>query len=271
MTRLAPPKGGKKGGKQFPRVSLKEAVGYAKKLVSRTFTAAQPRAIIFKGVFNSAGTRGEERASAMRQYGFLDGTNEALTASQAARDLVVAIGDSQKSLLQQACLKPKVFNLLYSTFQGDKASAAQLRQQAVQNGVHPDTSDRCVELFIESALFAGLAAADGDQYQILSAITRTVDPDDGAPNADAPDADIAELDTSVQQPDLPERGAAATVPPVSGTTPLSAATPQPSPQQPPNGVPPARSVIQINVNLDSSFETEKLEKQLELLRRYGAL
>jgi hypothetical protein len=39
----------------------------------------------------------------------------------------------------------------------------------------------------------------------------------------------------------------------------------------PQGQLSARSVIQINVTLDSSLDTEKLEKQLSLLRRFGAL
>lgn len=33
----------------------------------------------------------------------------------------------------------------------------------------------------------------------------------------------------------------------------------------------ARSVIHVNVTLDSSLDTDKLERQLALLRKYGAL
>ena len=34
---------------------------------------------------------------------------------------------------------------------------------------------------------------------------------------------------------------------------------------------PAQSVIRVNVTLDSSLDTEKLERQLALLRKYGAI
>ena len=37
------------------------------------------------------------------------------------------------------------------------------------------------------------------------------------------------------------------------------------------GAASARSVIHVNVTIDSSLDTEKLEKQLSLLRRFGAI
>jgi len=36
------PKGGRKGGTQFPRLDLKQAIEFNKKLVSKTHTAPQP-------------------------------------------------------------------------------------------------------------------------------------------------------------------------------------------------------------------------------------
>jgi hypothetical protein len=42
------PKGGRKGGRQFPQISLKDAFEYAKRLVSKTHTAPQPEAIILR-------------------------------------------------------------------------------------------------------------------------------------------------------------------------------------------------------------------------------
>jgi hypothetical protein len=33
----------------------------------------------------------------------------------------------------------------------------------------------------------------------------------------------------------------------------------------------ARAIFHVNVNLDSSLDTEKLQKQLELLKHYGAI
>lgn len=44
------PKGGRKGGAVFPRLALKEAVEYAKKLVSKSHTAPISQAVLYSGV-----------------------------------------------------------------------------------------------------------------------------------------------------------------------------------------------------------------------------
>jgi hypothetical protein len=82
------PRGGRKGGTQFPQVSLAKAADYAKKLVSKTHTGPQPAAIILKGVFDAKGGKGQVRAGALKQYGLLAGSSDAYTASQLAKDLL---------------------------------------------------------------------------------------------------------------------------------------------------------------------------------------
>ena len=67
------PKGGRKGGTVFPRVALKDAINYARKLVSKTHTAAQPKDVILSGVIGAKGGTGDVRISALKQYGFLKG------------------------------------------------------------------------------------------------------------------------------------------------------------------------------------------------------
>jgi hypothetical protein len=73
----AMPKGGRKGGAVFPRVALKDAVVYAKKLVSKTHVSLQPIDIIHSGVVGAKGGRGAARMSALKQYGFLKGDTKA--------------------------------------------------------------------------------------------------------------------------------------------------------------------------------------------------
>lgn len=70
----APPKGGRKGGTRFPQLGLVKALEYCGKLVSKTHTGPQPESIILPGVFNTSGTVGQVRASALKQYGLLEGT-----------------------------------------------------------------------------------------------------------------------------------------------------------------------------------------------------
>lgn len=113
------PKGGRKGGRQFPQIGLKDAAEYAKRLVSKTHTGAQPEAIILKGVFDASGPMGGVRASAMKQFGFMEGAADAYKASDLAKKLVSAPSEEQAVLLQRALLKPAVFSTLYETFKGD--------------------------------------------------------------------------------------------------------------------------------------------------------
>jgi len=47
-------------------------------------------------------------------------------------------------------------------------SRAKIRQQALQLKVHPDSGSKCVDLFIESAIYAGLASEKDDEIQISS-------------------------------------------------------------------------------------------------------
>lgn len=122
------PKGGRKGGRQFPQISLKDAAEYAKKLVSKTHTGAQAEAIVLKGVFDSSGPAGKVRASAMKQFGLMDGNADAYKASELAKRLVSAPPEDQPQLLRQALVKPAVFNTLYETFKGDRVSSAKIRQ-----------------------------------------------------------------------------------------------------------------------------------------------
>lgn len=252
--------GRKLGGKTFPRIDLSDSVGYAKKLVSKTFVGAQPSNIILKGVFNNAGSAGKERASALRQFKLLDGPDTEMSASQLAKDITAATPESRQALLRTACLSPKVFKDLYDTFKGDAVSSAKVRQQAIKLGVHPENADRCTTLFLESLKSAGLARDNGDQVDVLNeGAVATV----AAADADEQRADT-EIDTNQAETQQQQSGN------VNGEAPLAAPVPPPAVESLVGGA-SARSVIHINVNLDSSLDTDKLQKQLELLRKFGAL
>ena len=165
-TRL--PKGGRKGGKIFPRLPLKQALEYSKKLVSKTAVASQPEATILAGVFNNAGPDGKVRLSALKQFGLLEGTSAAYKATQLAREIEAAADEAEKNeLLHRAMLTPKVYRELINTYQGDQASKGKIRSRVQQLGVHPDLSDTCADLFMESVVTATMATANGDGVRLI--------------------------------------------------------------------------------------------------------
>ena len=126
---------------------------------------------------------------------------------------------------------------------------AKIRQQALNLNVHPDAVDSCVDFFVGSLETAKLATVDDDKVTIVAV---PVGQAESVPNG-------ADLGQSSQPP-----GGAAepTDDGMSGTEGL--------PDSPNGGARP-RAAIQINVTLDSSLDTDKLEKQLKLLRQYGAI
>jgi hypothetical protein len=249
------PKGGRKGGRVFPQLSLKDAVEYAKRLVSKTHTGSQPASIILTGVFDSGTNAGKIRASALKQYGLMDGTADAYRASDLAKNIVAAPPQESSALYQIAALKPDVFKSLYDTFKGDTVPNAKIRQQASNLEVHPDNLEKCVKMFIDSAHFAGLGHKSGDdivldgQLATAAAAIEVVESDDQS--NEKFDTEDPKTDNRSKDTQLPTKKVA---PPPASDTPAS-----------------GRSVIHVNIDLDSSLDTEKLERQLALLRRYGAI
>lgn len=243
----AMPKGGRKGGTQFPQINLADAGKYGKKLVSKTHNGPQDESVILPGVFDSATSPGKIRASAMKQYGLLKGEASAYEATQLAKDLDAAPPEERQTHLRKAFFNAKVFKTLYDTFVGDAVSSAKVRQQAAQLDVHPDNLDMVVKLFVESAISAGLATQDGDNVALIRATATPVKAAEQPPADNPPSDAVRGKDEIEQDADIDPDGD-------NGT-----------------GAKPARAIINVNVTLDSSLDTEKLEKQLKLLRRYGAI
>src|SRR4051812_18032682 len=99
------PKGGRKGGIVFPRIALKDALGYARKLVSKTHTSAQPQDVIFSGVVGTKGGPGNVRISALKQYGFLKGDAKSnFSADELAKQIIAAPQEELTLLYRRAVL-----------------------------------------------------------------------------------------------------------------------------------------------------------------------
>lgn len=259
------PKGGRKGGSVFPRLTLTDAIVYARKLVSKTHTAPQPDEIIRTGVCGSKGGTGAVRMSALKQYGFLKGDAKTnYSADELAKKIVAAPPEELVLLYRQAMLKPTVFRKLFDTFHGDSVTKAKLKQRIADLKVHPDETATCVDLYVSGMVTAELVTVEGDQVKHLAQSDIAVVPATiEAVNVDQ-DATDSELSGETENGgdeggDIVPDGTEAEKE-VANAKVLNGAV-QPRPQ----------AVFNVNVTLDSSLDIEKLQKQLELLKRFGAI
>lgn len=252
-----PFKGGSKGGTRFPRLGLADALTYSKKLVSKTFNGSQPAQTILVGVFNNKGPEGEVRASALKQYGLMQGEASGYEASSLARQIEAAVPEEKTALIQQAFLIPKIFKQIYETLQSETATRARVRQVVVTGEVHPDSADKCVQIFIDGAVHAGLGSMDGESI-VLGSL---------APTTSVPSAEVEGSETGDQQAD--ETLDASTEAQETQTETESSTDAGIDDTDHPSR--PTKPGVNLNLNVDSSSDPEKLEKQLKLLKRFGLL
>lgn len=263
------PKGGRKGGSSFPRVALNDAIGYARKLVSKTHTAPQPKDVILSGVIGAKGGIGSVRLSALKQYGFLKGDHKSnFSADDLAKKIAAAPTEELVPLYRQAMLKPTIFKKLFDTFHGDTVSKAKLKQRAADLKVHPDETATCVDLYLSGMTAAGLVTVEGDQVTHLAssdvaasaAASTAAEAEPETTGKESGGEALAEVeDSGGEKTDEIAKGAndnekVAKVQVLNGT-----------------GQSGPRAVFNVNVTLDSSLDIEKLQKQLELLKRFGAI
>lgn len=263
------PKGGRKGGSSFPRVALNDAIRYAGKLVSKTHTAPQPQDVILSGVIGVKGGQGSVRLSALKQYGFLKGDKKTnFSADELAKKISAAPPEELVPLYRQAMLKPTVFKKLFDTFQADTVSKAKLKQRAADLKVHPDETASCVDLYISGMTLAGLVTVDGEQVKHLP--SRDIASASGASAADEVDPETTEEDSRGEENAEVENsgGEAAGVAKNGANDNEQVAKAQALKGAGQSG---PRAVFNVNVTLDSSLDIEKLQKQLELLKRFGAI
>jgi hypothetical protein len=245
-----PTKGGRKGGTLFPKLNLKLALDYNKKLVSKTHTGPQSEKTILPGVFGSATNPGKVRASALKQYGLLEGTVDAYKATQLAKDIDAAPDEDRPPLLQRAFLNSKLFNELFQTFHGDTVSKSKIEQRAKGLQVHPESAGECAQLFIESAVTASLGTMDGDSILLVKS-------GEVAPSPETDTGDEIEQPNAERNGDISEEKEEVIVGANEGDT--------------GSGTPQGRDKpgIVLNLTVDPSSDPDKLEKQLRLLRQFG--
>jgi hypothetical protein len=237
-----PPKGtAPKGGTRYPRYGLKESVEWARKLVARTHNGPQHADVIYASVVDSKGPRGEIKASTLKQFNLMEGPKEAYVATALAKSISAAPIEEAGPLLMEAALAPSLFKALFDTFHGDAFPLSKIRQRAAELNVHPENLDSAVSLYAATLNFAGLATVEGDKvvHKAIKNSTISTDEHNDDVSSDDPSGDNGEGKT-----DPREDGGE-------------------------NGTP--RAIFHVNVSLDASLDSDKLEKQLALLKRYGAI
>lgn len=254
------PKGGRKGGAQFPRSPLADALKWAAKLVAKTHANAMARDAVFAGVVGAKGGNGNVRISTLKQYGYLEGKPEAYTASALAKKTIAAPADEVIPLYRQAALKPAVFKALFHTFQADTVTRAKLRQRAADLNVHPEETDGCVENYLSTMKTAKLVEIDGEGVIHTSLKDHPSSP--GSPEggeAEGEDSNGEKTgDSSVDE----------AAPSTDGDDGAASEDVEATKR---SRAPGARAVFNVNVTLDSSLDIEKLHRQLELLKKFGAI
>jgi hypothetical protein len=249
------PKGGRKGGTTFPRINLEKALAYGDKLVSKTHTGPLAEATILAGVFGSSGPDGQVRASALRQYGLLEGDKKAYKATELAQSINAAPPEEKIPLVQKAFLNSKLFQEIYATFQDDTVSRARIKQRAQALKVHPDSADECVGVFVESAATSVLGTIEGDSIKLAKlgglptaqVTQQETNEETGQIERDPEDEDTEE--------ETQERGSQDDV------------DEDPEPQRAGRN----KGGVTVNLAVDSSSDPDKLEKQLKLLKKFGLL
>lgn len=242
-------KGGRKGGATFPRINLKQAIEYAKKLVSKTHTGPQSQKIIYPGVFGVTSSRGGPKASALKQYKLMKGTPEAFEATELAKSVSVAPDDEVKDLIIQSFLSVQLFKASFDTFKGDTVSGAKIKQQAASHNVHPDSLEEFLTIFTQSCIYSGLASKEGDNFCFSL------------------DAHVQEIEDQIEEEDESQED-------VEGDEEIDVNDVEEKPEKPnlrQQDLGRSKQKAEIQIKIDPSMDPEKLDKLLAVLKKYGQL
>lgn len=252
-----PPKGGRKGGTLFPKINLQQVLDYAKKLVAKTHVGPLPEKTILPGVFANAGAGGKVRASALKQFGLMQGDAKAYEATQLAKDIDACPSEDRQLLLKSAFLSSKLFSEMFTVFNGDSVAMAKIEQRAKGLKVHPESAEECARIFAESAVTAGLGLKNGELITFVAAVPTATDAEPRGGGGDDVLEQLEDVDQGAIGVEQGEARAAAQI----GRSHES--------QKSSENV--NKAGVTVNLNVDSSSDPDKLEKQLKLLREFGVI
>jgi hypothetical protein len=222
----------KKGGTTFPRYDLGELIDYLKPIHSKTYNTTLNLDQMSSGVFGlKVSVTAKIKLSALRQFGLVNGLNDALSASKLCADIAIRSGDERLLYLQQAFFKVKPFEEVFKTFKGGEAQKDKIAQYATDSlGVHPDNAPEFARIFIKSAIVARLGVGDENSIALNSINAESTTEVPQNTNQDIPQITENEKQNYVK----------ATKPGVT-------------------------------IQVDATLDPEKLKKQLDLLKQYGLI
>ena len=153
--------------------------------------------------------------------------------------------------LQVAALTPAIFKALFDTFQGDTTPKSKIKYRLSNLNVHPESTGECADNYADTLEYAGLATVSGDEVNHIAASEQssTRELHESKPAK----IDREEAESLAQNAEMRKENDS----PQANTALESSAKP---------GV-----MFNVNVSLDASLDSDKLAKQLELLRSYGVL
>lgn len=174
----------------FPQLSLREAVEAILTIGQHGASHSQDAVAAYLGHSTANSGAFRSKLAALRDWGLIErGAKDRVTLSDIAHSLV--LDDPERSTAAQLRLTAfescKVFGALYN----DSAKDTPLDMQRVRtsvvmrHGVASDQADKFVDIFIESAVYAGIARFDGLKVTLLprEAASRADDTADGSPEA----------------------------------------------------------------------------------------
>lgn len=240
-----------KGGARYPQYGLKDALVWANKLVAKTHLGPQPSDIVYASVVSSKGATAQIKVSALKQFNLLEGSSQAYSATSLAKAISAAPSEEKQDLYARAALAPAIFKALFDTYHGDEVSIGKLKQRVADLNVHPDKTGQCVSIYVDTMQIAGLVSVDGDKVVHRAAIAEEVEVSDTSEGEIVDPLEYSNESNNLDANDKP--GHRQSDPAQLGT------------------IAAPRAIFHVNVNLDASLDTEKLEKHLALLKRYGAI
>jgi len=222
----------KKGGTTFPRYDLGELLAYVKPIHSKTYNTKLDLQQISIGVFNlKVSVAAKIKLSALRQFGLIDGPNNALSASKLCADIAVKSEDERLPCLQQAFFNVKPFEEVFKTFKGGEAQKNKIAQYATASlRVHPDNALEFARIFVKSAFTAGLGEGDENSIKLHNTDAESANEVPQTANQNVPQIEKQEKSNYIKS-DKPE----------------------------------------VTIQIDATLDPEKLKKQLDILRQYGLI
>lgn len=126
---------------------------------------------------------------------------------------------------------------------------AKLKQQALACDVHPDNAEECVDIFVDSLIYSGLAIKAVDDKIQINPTGVSIEENPIPSDENQEDSELSERHDN--------QGHAAGKEQLDGKNHFEKSK--------------GASNINVNIDVDPSMDPEKLEKLLKLLKKYGAI